>query len=61
MSEADLRPVPLLTGHDLIAAGFVPGPAFSAILTEIENAQLDGRIQSREEALRLALDVFRQQ
>ena len=61
LSEADLRPVPLLTGHDLITAGLVPGPAFSVILTEIENAQLDGRVQSKEEALRLALDVFRQQ
>jgi len=55
LTEADLRPTPLLTGHDLIAAGLKPGPAFSRILNEIETAQLDGHLLTREEALRLAL------
>jgi len=45
----------LLTGHDLIAAGLQPGPAFSRILNEIETAQLDGQIHTRDEALCLAL------
>ncbi len=57
LSEADLRPVPLVTGHDLIAAGLVPGPAFSAILTELETAQLDGRILTQPQALALALEI----
>lgn len=47
----EVRPVPLLTGHDLIAAGYPPGPAFKEILTTVEDAQLEGTIQSREEAL----------
>lgn len=57
LSETDLRPTPLLTGKDLIAAGFVPGPAFSAILAGLETAQLDGRIRTREEALEFALKI----
>ena len=55
LTAADLRPPPLLTGHDLIAAGLTPGPVFSRILEEVETAQLDGRIGTREEALRLAV------
>ncbi len=48
-----LKPAPLITGHDLIAEGYVPGPAFSRILREVEDAQLEGRLQSRDEALAL--------
>jgi putative nucleotidyltransferase with HDIG domain len=50
-----LRPVLLVTGHDLIAAGCRPGPAFGAALREAEDAQLEGRVTTREEALRVAL------
>jgi putative nucleotidyltransferase with HDIG domain len=49
-----LKPAPLVTGKDLIAAGFRPGPAFGVVLSEIEDAQLEGRISSAEEALRMA-------
>ena len=50
----ELKPAPLVTGKDLIAAGFRPGPAFGVVLSEIEDAQLEGRISSAEEALRMA-------
>jgi poly(A) polymerase len=50
-----LRPRPLITGRDLIDAGFTPGPVFSDILHQIEDAQLDGRVTTREEALQIAL------
>jgi len=46
-----VRPSPLLTGGDLIAQGYTPGPRFKEILTAVEDAQLDGRLQSREQAL----------
>jgi poly(A) polymerase len=46
-----IRPAPLLTGNDLIAAGYAPGPQFKAMLAELEDAQLDGAIASREDAL----------
>ena len=47
-----VRPKPLLNGEDLIAAGYAPGPLFKTILTAVEDAQLDGRLASREDALR---------
>jgi len=48
-----LRPARLLTGHDLIAAGYRPGPEFSKLLDMVEDAQLEGTIRTREEALAL--------
>lgn len=52
--EEHLRPEKLLTGQDLIAAGFTPGPAFGPVLHQIEDAQLEGRITTPEAALALA-------
>ncbi len=49
-----LKPAPLLTGKDLIAAGYRPGPIFGMVLSEIEDAQLEGLIKTPEEALRMA-------
>ena len=49
-----VRPRPLLSGHDLISAGHAPGPRFAPVLAAVEDAQLDGSIHTREEALALA-------
>ena len=49
----DLRPQPLLTGRDLIAAGYRPSPQFKAMLTLAEDAQLEHTISTREDALAL--------
>jgi len=49
----ELKPKPLITGDDLIAQGMKPGPIFGKLLREIEDAQLEGRITTREEALAL--------
>ena len=57
-SEEHLQPEPLLTGADLIGMGYQPGPVFSLILRTIEDAQLEGRIQSRDEALDLVGELF---
>jgi len=46
-----VSPRPLLTGHDLISAGYAPGPRFKEILTAVEDAQLEGTLQSRDEAM----------
>lgn len=46
---------PLLRGKDLIALGFSPGPLFRFILNEVENAQLDGNINTREDAIQFVL------
>jgi poly(A) polymerase len=53
-----LRPKRLITGRDLIAAGFAPGPSFSAALHEVEDAQLEGRASTREEALKIAISAL---
>jgi hypothetical protein len=49
-----LNPPPLVDGSDLIRHGLAPGPQFSALLEEIRDAQLNGEIASRDEALALA-------
>jgi poly(A) polymerase len=46
-----VRPAPLITGEDLIAAGYPPGPRFKQILSAVEDGQLEGQLQSRAEAL----------
>jgi len=48
---AEVRPARLISGDDLIALGLKPGPDFKAILHAIEDAQLEGRIKTRDEAL----------
>jgi poly(A) polymerase len=52
--EEAVRPAPLITGRELIAAGYTPGPAFKEVLQTVEDAQLDGSITTQEEALALA-------
>jgi len=53
-----VRPPRLLTGEDLIALGYSPGPPFKAILDTVEEAQLNGRVTTREEALALVKESF---
>jgi len=53
-----VRPPRLLTGDDLIAMGAKPGPAFKAVLDAVEDAQLNGRIGTREDAVRMARDLL---
>ncbi len=56
--EKHLQPEPLVTGADLIGMGYQPGPRFSKILTAIEDAQLEGAIATRGEAIELIRDTF---
>lgn len=53
-----MRPAPLVTGDDLIAAGYAPGPRFREILTAVEDAQLEGRLPSRGDALEFVRREF---
>jgi poly(A) polymerase len=46
-----IRPVPLITGRDLIEAGYKPGPRFKEILAAVEDAQLEARLTSRAAAM----------
>jgi len=47
----EIHPEPLLGGKDLIAMGFTPGPIFTRILNQVEEAQLGGELTSREDAI----------
>ena len=53
-----LRPALLVTGRDLIDAGYRPGPRFKPMLEAAEDAQLEGSISSREQGLRLIAERF---
>jgi poly(A) polymerase len=53
-----LRPRRLLTGRDLIRAGYVPGPDFARMLEMAEDAQLEEKIHSKEDALELVKSTF---
>ncbi|MGH9612340.1 MAG: CCA tRNA nucleotidyltransferase, partial [Bryobacteraceae bacterium] len=58
LPAAELSPARLLTGSDLIAAGYCPGPEFSKMLDAAEDAQLESRIHTRDEALELIRAEF---
>jgi poly(A) polymerase len=51
-----VRPALLVTGRDLIEAGYPPGPLFKKLLALAEDAQLEGQISTREEGLALLSD-----
>jgi poly(A) polymerase len=61
-SEPDqLRPTLYVTGRELIATGYRPGPRFKAMLEAAEDAQLEGRIRSTAEGLALIAAEFGEQ
>ncbi len=51
LTPEQIRPPRLLSGDDLIRAGFNPGPQFRKMLEAVEDAQLEGLIRTPEEAL----------
>jgi poly(A) polymerase len=58
LGEEELRPKPLLTGRDLIEQGYTPGPAFGKMLAAVEDAQLEGSVGNKEQALALVRAEF---
>src|SRR2546426_1132656 len=50
-TDEDIAPKPLISGEDLIAIGFMPGPVFKEILTRVEDQQLEGRLTDSAGAL----------
>ena len=58
MPQSVVCPAPLLSGDDLISAGYKPGPLFKQILTAVEDAQLEGRLQTKSEAIDRVLREF---
>jgi putative nucleotidyltransferase with HDIG domain len=58
MPPEAIRPQAFITGQDLIEAGYEPGPRFKEILAAVEDAQLEGRLISREAAMELVKREF---
>jgi hypothetical protein len=50
LGNVELRPRPLLNGHDLIRLGAVPGPTLGQLAQELYIAQLEGKLQTQEQA-----------
>jgi len=57
MSAEDINPPPLISGRDLLAMGLRPGKEVGRILEAVRVAQLEGTVQTREEALDLAVKL----
>lgn len=53
-----IRPPRLLTGDDLMGLGFQAGPLFKSILQSVEDAQLEGRLRTKEEAIQYVRTEF---
>ncbi len=57
MPPDELNPPPVLTGEDLITVGLKPGPDFKRLLDSVREAQLEGQIRSKDEALSLVQEL----
>ena len=60
MPEEAVRPQPLITGRELITAGYTPGAQFKEMLRAVEDAQLEGFIGTEQEAMALVHERFPQ-
>jgi poly(A) polymerase len=60
LGEEEIRPALLLTGSDLIASGYKPGPGFREMLTLAEDAQLEGAVTTKDAALALVSERYPQ-
>jgi tRNA nucleotidyltransferase/poly(A) polymerase len=56
LRDEGIAPAPWVTGEDLIAIRRKPGPQFSRLLDAVYDAQLDGSVKSRDEALQWLAD-----
>jgi poly(A) polymerase len=50
LGDVELRPKPLLNGHDLIRLGAVPGPGLGQLKEELYIAQLERKLQTPQQA-----------
>jgi poly(A) polymerase len=51
LTATDIHPRPLVNGRELMALGYVEGPALGTILKALEEEQLEGRLRTKDEAL----------
>jgi len=55
-----VRPTKLVTGEDVLRLGYLAGPLIGKILAEVEEAQLNGELASKEDAIAFIMSRFRQ-
>lgn len=60
LEKTEFAPDPLINGDLLTSHGLKPGPAFKRILDAVYDAQLEGRVSTQEEALKLALEMAKE-
>ncbi len=58
LTEDERQPPRFIRGGDLIRMGYAPGPRFKQILEAVTDAQLEGKVRSREEAEKLVRRKF---
>ncbi len=58
MPKEEIKPKPLITGHDLLERGYVQGPAIGVILKAVEERQLEKELNSKSEALAWVTEAF---
>jgi poly(A) polymerase len=52
--QEEINPPALITGDDLITQGLKPGRHFKELLEAVRDAQLNGKIETKQQALNLA-------
>jgi poly(A) polymerase len=57
--HADIHPPKLLTGDDLLAMGYRQGPVLGQILGTLEDAQLEGKVETKDQAERFVRSKFK--
>jgi poly(A) polymerase len=57
LQKTEYAPAPLIDGDMLRGEGMQPGPMFKRILNDVYDAQLEGRVKTRDEAIKLALEI----
>jgi len=50
LDVAERPPAPLLRGRDVVALGVAPGPEVGRVVREVYERQLDGAVNSADEA-----------
>lgn len=56
LGDVDVKPKPILNGHDLMRLGAAPGPGLGQLAEELYTAQLEGEVATCEQAERWVVD-----
>ena len=58
LKKEDIKPTPLIGGKELIELGYQPGPLFGKILKEVEELQLERKLNSKDQAVAWVKNKF---